>query len=42
VFDAAAGGLEFGRALFKELPEGVPRYFATTNDWYFIANILDG
>jgi hypothetical protein len=32
VLDAAAGGLEFARLLFKELPE-VPKYFATTNDW---------
>jgi hypothetical protein len=33
VLDAAAAGVEFARMLFKELPE-VPKYFATTNDWY--------
>ena len=32
VLDAAAGGVEFARLLFKELPEG-PKYFATTNGW---------
>jgi hypothetical protein len=32
VLDAAAGGVEFARLLFKELPE-VPKYFATTNGW---------
>ncbi|KAL3458211.1 chaperonin 10-like protein [Aspergillus heterothallicus] len=42
VLDAAAGGLEFGRALFKELPEGVPRYFATTNDWSGITDFDGG
>jgi hypothetical protein len=31
VFDAAATGDEFAKALFKELPE--PKYFSTTNDW---------
>ncbi|KAL2802322.1 chaperonin 10-like protein [Aspergillus granulosus] len=42
VLDAAAGGLEFGRALFNELPEGVPRYFATTNDWSGITDFEGG
>jgi hypothetical protein len=31
VFDAAATGDEFAKALFKELAE--PKYFSTTNDW---------
>lgn len=33
VLDAAAAGVDFACLLFKKLPE-VPKYFATTNDWY--------
>ena len=32
VFDAAATGDAFTKALFKALAEG-PKYFSTTNDW---------
>ncbi|PGH07752.1 hypothetical protein AJ80_07957 [Polytolypa hystricis UAMH7299] len=32
VYDAAATGIEFASALFKELPNG-PKLFATTNSW---------
>ncbi|KAL2836946.1 chaperonin 10-like protein [Aspergillus pseudoustus] len=42
VLDAAAGGFEFGRALFKELPDGVAKYFATTNDWSGITDFEGG
>jgi len=37
VFDAAATGDAFTKALFKALAEG-PKYFSTTNDW---SNITD-
>jgi len=40
VFDAAATGDEFAKALFKELPE--PKYFPTTNDWTNITDFEGG
>jgi hypothetical protein len=33
VFDAAATGDEFAKALFKELKEE-PKLFSSTNSWY--------
>ncbi|KAL3443720.1 chaperonin 10-like protein [Aspergillus insuetus] len=42
VLDAAASGQEFARALFKELPERVPKYFSTTNDWSGITDFEGG
>jgi len=40
VFDAAATGDAFAKALFKELVE--PKYFSTTNDWTNITDFEGG